>query len=57
MFLVFRENTIKNIEPYRISKYLDRKHIIDLLYITDESGNSHYILITKLANLLKNDTS
>ena len=51
-----QENTIKNIEPYRISKYLDRKHIIDLLYITDQSGNSHYILITKLANLLKNET-
>ena len=45
---------IYEIEPITIMSKEEKEHNIDLLLLTNET-NSHYVLITKLANLLKNE--
>ena len=51
MFFGIRDRTIDSIEPIRISEHQTRNYTIDLLLVT-EGMNSHYVLITKLANLV-----
>ena len=48
-----KEFTEDEIEPITKMSKEEKEHNIDLLLLTNET-NSHYILITKLANLLKN---
>ena len=48
-----KEFTEDEIEPITKMSREEKEHNIDLLLLTNET-NSHYILITKLANLLKN---
>ena len=48
-----KESTKDNIEPITKMSKEEKEHNIDLLLLTNET-NSHYILITKLHNLLKN---
>ena len=48
-----KEFTEDEIEPITKMSKEEKEHNIDLLLLTNET-NSHYILITKLANLFKN---
>ena len=48
-----REFTENKIEPITKMSKEEKEHNIDLLLLTNET-NSHYVLITKLANLFKN---
>ena len=47
-----KENTIDKIEPITQMSKDEKEYNIDLLLLTEETNN-HYVLITKLANLLK----
>ena len=47
-----RENTINKIEPITQMSKDEKEYNIDLLLLTEETNN-HYVLIKKLANLMK----
>ena len=53
MFFGIEEFTEDEIEPITQMSKEEREYNIDLLLLTNET-TSHYVLITKLANLFKN---
>lgn len=46
----------KEVVPLRVTSHKKRMHHVNLLYVTNTEGNSHYCLITSLSRLLSNLT-